>query len=67
MNGATVSRLDLDLIQSLFSHQNLQLLLRREESDDPSTTWLQSGDPADAYWPPTPPALQTRPTGTGPF
>ncbi|XP_041831359.1 T-lymphoma invasion and metastasis-inducing protein 2 [Melanotaenia boesemani] len=35
VNGAAVSRLDLDFLQSLFAHQNLQLLLRRDESPDP--------------------------------
>lgn len=47
VNGAAVSRLDLDLMQSLFSHQELWLLLRRDESHE-------SGDPADACTPPPP-------------
>ncbi|XP_040925525.1 rho guanine nucleotide exchange factor TIAM2 isoform X2 [Betta splendens] len=34
VNGASVSTLDLDLLQSLFSHQNLQLLLRRDEAPE---------------------------------
>ncbi|KAK2855830.1 hypothetical protein Q5P01_004565 [Channa striata] len=58
VNGATVSSLDLDLMQSLFSHQKLQLLLRRDESQDPEeppAAWLEPGDPAE---PPAPPDLQ---------
>ncbi|XP_069579299.1 rho guanine nucleotide exchange factor TIAM2-like [Brachyistius frenatus] len=35
VNGAAVSGLDLDLLQSLFGHQKLQLLLRRDESAEP--------------------------------
>ena len=35
VNGATTSTLDLDLLQGLFRHQNLQLLLRREGSSGP--------------------------------
>ncbi|XP_023266851.1 T-lymphoma invasion and metastasis-inducing protein 2-like [Seriola lalandi dorsalis] len=59
VNGAAVSGLDLDLMQSLFSHQKLQLLLRRDESPDPE-------EPAAAVWPepseaadPCPPNLHT--------
>ena len=50
MSGAAVSGLDLDLLQSLFAHQNLQLLLRRDESPDPEElagVWPDLGDPAD--------------------
>nr|XP_046229514.1 rho guanine nucleotide exchange factor TIAM2-like [Scatophagus argus] len=51
VNGATVSGLDLDLMQSLFSHQKLRLLIRRDES--PDAIWA---DPCQA---PAPPDLQT--------
>ncbi|XP_074542057.1 rho guanine nucleotide exchange factor TIAM2 [Halichoeres trimaculatus] len=44
VNGLSVSSLDLDLMQSLFSHQKLQLLLRRDESPDHE-------EPAVAVWP----------------
>ncbi|CAJ1077763.1 T-lymphoma invasion and metastasis-inducing protein 2 [Xyrichtys novacula] len=44
VNGLSVSGLDLDLMQSLFSHQKLQLLLRRDESPD-----LE--EPTAAVWP----------------
>ncbi|XP_053192778.1 rho guanine nucleotide exchange factor TIAM2-like [Scomber japonicus] len=43
VNGAPVSGLDLDLMQSLFSHQKLQLLLRRDESHHPE----EHVDPVD--------------------
>uniref|UniRef100_A0A665VU17 TIAM Rac1 associated GEF 2b n=1 Tax=Echeneis naucrates TaxID=173247 RepID=A0A665VU17_ECHNA len=50
VNGAAVSGLDLDLMQSLFSHRKLQLLLRRDGSHDPSESaaavWPEPGDPA---------------------
>ncbi|XP_049913377.1 rho guanine nucleotide exchange factor TIAM2 [Epinephelus moara] len=45
VNGAVVSGLDLDLMQSLFSHQKLQLLLRRHE------------EAAEPCHPPAPPDL----------
>ncbi|XP_060908759.1 rho guanine nucleotide exchange factor TIAM2-like [Labrus mixtus] len=48
VNGLSVSGLDLDLMQSLFSHQKLQLLLRRDESPDPEepdAVWPDPGDP----------------------
>ncbi|KAM6992558.1 rho guanine nucleotide exchange factor TIAM2 [Tautogolabrus adspersus] len=48
VNGLSVSGLDLDLMQSLFSHQKLQLLLRRDESPDPkepAAVWPDPGDP----------------------
>ncbi|XP_029282776.1 T-lymphoma invasion and metastasis-inducing protein 2-like [Cottoperca gobio] len=45
VNGAVVSALDLDLMQSLFSPQKLQLLLRRDE------------EPAEPPAPPAPPYL----------
>ncbi len=64
MNGAAVSGLDLDLMQSLFSHQKLQLLLRRDELPDPeesATVWPGPGDPCQ---PPAPPDLQAWTTGT---
>ncbi|KAM4522432.1 rho guanine nucleotide exchange factor TIAM2 isoform 2-T2 [Odontesthes bonariensis] len=50
VGGASVSGLDLDLLQSLFGHQNLQLLLRRDESPDPEEpagVWPGLGLPAD--------------------
>nr|XP_040016089.1 T-lymphoma invasion and metastasis-inducing protein 2-like [Gasterosteus aculeatus aculeatus] len=43
VNGAGVSGLDLDLMQSIFSHQKLQLLLQRDQ------------EPADLSWSPSPP------------
>ncbi|XP_029352626.1 T-lymphoma invasion and metastasis-inducing protein 2 [Echeneis naucrates] len=59
VNGAAVSGLDLDLMQSLFSHRKLQLLLRRDGSHDPSESaaavWPEPGDPVD---PCPPPSLQ---------
>lgn len=57
VNGAAVSGLDLDLMQSLFSHQKLQLQLRRDESPDP-------GEPGDPFQPPAPLDLQTWTAGT---
>nr|XP_020444360.1 LOW QUALITY PROTEIN: T-lymphoma invasion and metastasis-inducing protein 2-like [Monopterus albus] len=62
VNETAVSRLDLDLMQSLFSHQKLQLLLRRDESPDPeepTAIWPEPRDPADPRLPPAPPNLQT--------
>uniref|UniRef100_A0A4W6ENU7 TIAM Rac1 associated GEF 2 n=1 Tax=Lates calcarifer TaxID=8187 RepID=A0A4W6ENU7_LATCA len=46
VNGAALSGLDLDLMQSLFSHQRLQLLLKRDESPDPEedSSLSQSSD-----------------------
>ncbi|KAG7466647.1 T-lymphoma invasion and metastasis-inducing protein 2-like isoform X1 [Solea senegalensis] len=35
VNGASVSALDLHLLQNLFTHQRLHLLLRRDTSHDP--------------------------------
>lgn len=62
MNGATLSGLDLDLVQSVFSHRRLQLLLRRNQSLGPedlaaaaTTRWPQ---PNDLCPPPTPLDLQ---------
>ncbi|KAI3364687.1 hypothetical protein L3Q82_011457, partial [Scortum barcoo] len=57
VNGAAVSGLDLDLMQSLFSHQKLQLLLRRDESPDPeepAAVWPDPGDPCRPQAPPDP-------------
>ncbi|KAM9354625.1 rho guanine nucleotide exchange factor TIAM2 isoform 2-T2 [Pholidichthys leucotaenia] len=55
VNGASVSRLDLDLLQSIFIPPNLQLLLRREQGPDPhqdSQTWTTVfTDPADVPLP----------------
>uniref|UniRef100_A0AAQ5ZM28 TIAM Rac1 associated GEF 2a n=1 Tax=Amphiprion ocellaris TaxID=80972 RepID=A0AAQ5ZM28_AMPOC len=42
VNGAAVSGLNLDLMQSLFTHQKLQLLLRRDEA--PNTEEPRTGD-----------------------
>ncbi|XP_065124938.1 rho guanine nucleotide exchange factor TIAM2 [Paramisgurnus dabryanus] len=41
LNGASVASLDLGLMQSFFSQQELRLVLRREDnnSDDQSCTW----------------------------
>lgn len=65
VNGAAVSGLDLDLMQSLFSHQKLQLLLRRDEFSDPEeSTAVMWPDPGDPCQPPTPPDLQTWTSGT---
>ncbi|XP_042338307.1 protein scribble homolog, partial [Plectropomus leopardus] len=47
VNGAMVSGLDLDLLQSLFSQQKLQLLLRRDQ------------DAPEPPQPPAPPDLHT--------
>ncbi|KAG7235296.1 hypothetical protein INR49_002786 [Caranx melampygus] len=65
VNGAAVSGLDLDLMQSLFSHQKLQLLLRRDESPEPeepitaaaaiTAVWTEPGEPAEPCQPPQPP------------
>ncbi|XP_034436470.1 T-lymphoma invasion and metastasis-inducing protein 2 isoform X1 [Hippoglossus hippoglossus] len=60
VNGASVSGLDLDLMQSLFSHQKLQLLLRRDESPEgePAAAWPEPGEPAGP-WEPAAPDLHT--------
>ncbi|XP_034756024.1 T-lymphoma invasion and metastasis-inducing protein 2-like isoform X2 [Etheostoma cragini] len=47
VNGAVLSGLDLDLMQSVFSHRKLQLLLRRDGVPGP---------PADHCQPPDPPS-----------
>ncbi|XP_062266930.1 rho guanine nucleotide exchange factor TIAM2 [Platichthys flesus] len=64
VNGASVSGLDLDLMQSLFSHQELQLLLRRDESpeEEPAAVWPEPGEPAGP-WEPAAPDLHTWATG----
>lgn len=67
MNGTAVSGLDLDLMQSLFNQQKLQLLLRRDESPGPeeaavTISWPQAGDPRQhpaSPGPPAPPDVQT--------
>lgn len=61
VNGTAVSGLDLDLMQSLFNQQKLQLLLRRDESPGPeepavATSWPQAGDPRQHPASPAPPA-----------
>lgn len=59
VNGATVSGLDLDLMQSLFSHQKLQLLLRRDRPPGPEEPALAAWPhPSDACLPPAPLDLQ---------
>lgn len=52
VNGATLSGLDLDLVQSVFSHRRLQLLLRRNPSlgaEDRAATaeWPKPSVPLD--------------------
>lgn len=64
MNGAAVSGLDLDLMQSLFSHQKLQLLLRRDESPEPAEPAAVQPDHGDPGQPPAPPDLQAWTPGT---
>ncbi|XP_060947631.1 rho guanine nucleotide exchange factor TIAM2 [Limanda limanda] len=64
VNGASVSGLDLDLMPSLFSHQKLQLLLRRDESPEeepgePAGPW----EPAAPDLPPSPGFDDADPTG----
>lgn len=59
VNGAAVSTLDLDLMQSVFSHQNLQLLLSRDLSPVPE----EPGGPWDLYRPPARLDLQTGTAG----
>lgn len=61
MNGTAISSLDLDLMQSLFNQQKLQLLLRRDEPLGPEETavtisWPQAGDPHRHPASPAPPA-----------
>ena len=56
LNGASVSTLDLGLMQVFFSHLSLQLLLRREEtsSQDLSSAWpdCDAGEPCAPAPPP---------------
>ncbi|KAF7231106.1 rho guanine nucleotide exchange factor TIAM2 [Nothobranchius furzeri] len=50
VNGSAVLELDLDLLQTLFTHQNLQLLLRRDKSldpEEPTLVWPEPTDPWD--------------------
>lgn len=54
VNGATVAGLDLDLMQSVFSHRRLQLLLRRDQSPDPVGPNPEEPDPGDLCQPPAP-------------
>ncbi|KAF1377028.1 hypothetical protein PFLUV_G00217630 [Perca fluviatilis] len=61
VNGAVLSGLDLDLMQSVFSHRKLQLLLRRDRTpgppSDPPTdppSDPPSDPPADPCQPPHP-------------
>ncbi|MEQ2283457.1 hypothetical protein AMECASPLE_011409 [Ameca splendens] len=52
VNGSAVTGLDLDLLQTLFKHQNLQLLLSRDEPPDleePTVVWPDPTDPADLW------------------
>ncbi|XP_030577346.1 T-lymphoma invasion and metastasis-inducing protein 2-like isoform X2 [Archocentrus centrarchus] len=58
VNGVAISGLDLDLMESLFRHRKLQLLLRRDESPDheePTGIWPEHGDPSDPNCQPPPP------------
>ncbi|XP_034555401.1 T-lymphoma invasion and metastasis-inducing protein 2 [Notolabrus celidotus] len=62
VNGLSVSGLDLDLMQSLFSHQRLQLLLRRDESpdpDEPAGVWPDAGVPMQPLAPTDPQSWTT--------
>lgn len=64
MNGTTVSGLDLDLMQSLFSQGNLQLLLQRDErpgQEEFATVWPH---PAHPCWALAPPDLQSESSST---
>ncbi|KAM3602394.1 uncharacterized protein V6R79_003224 [Siganus canaliculatus] len=45
VNGATVAGLDLDLMESVFSHQRLQLLLRRDQDQDQDQDHQDHQDP----------------------
>ncbi|KAA8582967.1 hypothetical protein FQN60_015513, partial [Etheostoma spectabile] len=45
VNGAVLSGLDLDLMQSVFSHRKLQLLLRRDGAPGPPADHCQPPDP----------------------
>lgn len=60
VNGATLSGLDLDLVQSVFSHRRLQLLLRRNQSLGPEdlATTANRSQPSDLCLPPAPLDLQ---------
>ncbi|XP_035986329.1 T-lymphoma invasion and metastasis-inducing protein 2 [Fundulus heteroclitus] len=52
VNGSAVSGLDLDLLQTLFKHQRLQLLLSRDERPDleePTVVWPDPTDPAELW------------------
>ncbi|XP_014905876.1 T-lymphoma invasion and metastasis-inducing protein 2 isoform X1 [Poecilia latipinna] len=49
VNGSAVSRLDLDHLQTLFRHQNLHLLLRRDELHDPEEPSITWPDPSDLW------------------
>ncbi|XP_038150217.1 T-lymphoma invasion and metastasis-inducing protein 2 [Cyprinodon tularosa] len=52
VNGSVVSGLDLDLLQTLFKHQNLQLVLSRDEPPDleePTVVWPDPNDPTDLW------------------
>uniref|UniRef100_A0A8C4IJD8 TIAM Rac1 associated GEF 2a n=1 Tax=Dicentrarchus labrax TaxID=13489 RepID=A0A8C4IJD8_DICLA len=64
VNGAAVSGLDLDLMQSLFSHQKLQLLLRRDESPEPEEPAATTTLWPSPCQPPAPLDLQTWTTST---
>uniref|UniRef100_A0A669F540 TIAM Rac1 associated GEF 2a n=1 Tax=Oreochromis niloticus TaxID=8128 RepID=A0A669F540_ORENI len=67
VNGAPVSGLDLDLLQSLFRHQKLQLLLRRDESpeaEEPADLWPDHADPFHPCCQPPATNIHTWITGT---
>ncbi|XP_028460482.1 T-lymphoma invasion and metastasis-inducing protein 2 [Perca flavescens] len=53
VNGAVLSGLDLDLMQSIFSHRKLQLLLRRDGTQGPPTD-PPTGPPTGPCQPPDP-------------
>ncbi|XP_014327868.1 T-lymphoma invasion and metastasis-inducing protein 2-like [Xiphophorus maculatus] len=49
VNGSAVSGLDLDHLQTLFRHQSLRLLLRRDELPDAEEPTIAWPDPADLW------------------
>ncbi|KAM3861463.1 rho guanine nucleotide exchange factor TIAM2 [Diretmus argenteus] len=66
LNGTGVSGLDLGLMQTFFSHQRLQLVLRREESglEEPGLAWPEPSDPCQPPAPSQLPAWTTDPLST---
>ncbi|KAM4713396.1 rho guanine nucleotide exchange factor TIAM2 isoform 1-T3 [Anableps anableps] len=52
VNGSAVSGLDLDHLHAVFRHQNLHLLLRRDELpelEEPAVVWPDPSDPAELW------------------